>query len=380
MVEDRGGDDDDEEEDDERWRSSRVPSTSSSRVMSFVRGTRWMASLSRFTRRVVTRVLRAGAIPRHVAVIMDGNRRYAVHAGAELGLGHERGADVLMRACEWCFELGVETLSVYALSTENFKRSERELEALFDLACGRLGSLSTSGVVERHDARIHVSGDLAAVPARVRAKAMEVMQKTWDHRGPLLNVCLAYTGREDATRAVLRAREGVRSGELKPEDVDETTLQSLLHGGERPPFPTSTGMPEVDLVIRTSGETRLSDYMLVNARFAKLVFAEVLWPDFTFMDMVHAIWQYQRGYADITAARRAYDDAREREGKDESGSPVHVLATDVTIAELTLASSKTGGDAQTTKVESASSARAFLEKTRREAETAIAFTGDERAR
>lgn len=351
--------------------------------MSFVSGTRWMALLSRVTRRVVTRVLRAGAIPRHVAVIMDGNRRYAVHAGARLGLGHERGADVLMRACEWCFELGVETLSVYALSTENFKRSERELETLFDLACGRLGSLSTSGVVERHDARIHVSGDLAALPARVRAKAIEVMRKTWNHRGPLLNVCLAYTGREDATRAVLRAREGVRLGELRPEDVDETTLQSLLHGGERQPFPTSTGMPEVDLVIRTSGETRLSDYMLVNARFAKLVFAEVLWPDFTFMDMVHAIWQYQRGYADITAARRAYEDAREREARGERVFPVHVLAADATIAELTLTSSKTGDDddAQTLRVESASSsALAFLEKTRRDAENAMRFTGDERTR
>lgn len=307
-----------------------------------------------------------------------------MHAGAQLGLGHERGADVLMRACEWCFELGVETLSVYALSTENFKRSERELETLFDLACGRLGSLSTSGVVERHKARIHVSGDLAALPTRVRAKAIEVMRKTWNHRGPLLNVCLAYTGREDATRAVLRAREGVRLGELRPEDVDETTLQSLLHGGERPPFPTSTGMPEVDLVIRTSGETRLSDYMLVNARFAKLVFAEVLWPDFTFMDMVHAIWQYQRGYADITAARRAYEDARERDARGERVSPVHVLAADATIAELTLVSSKTGDDdddAQTLRVESASSsALAFLEKTRREAEIAMACTGDERTR
>lgn len=372
---------DDGEDDDRRRALASSSSTSSSRVMSFVSGTRWMASLSRVTRRVVTRVLRAGAIPRHVAVIMDGNRRYAVHAGAKLGLGHERGADVLMRACEWCFELGVETLSVYALSTENFKRSERELETLFDLACGRLGSLSTSGVVERHDARIHVSGDLAALPARVRAKAIEVMRKTWNHRGPLLNVCLAYTGREDATRAVLRAREGVRLGELRPEDVDETTLQSLLHGGERPPFRTSTGMPEVDLVIRTSGETRLSDYMLVNARFAKLVFAEVLWPDFTFMDMVHAIWQYQRGYADITAARRAYEDAREREARGERVSPVHVLAADATIAELTLASSKTGGEAQTLRVESAlSSALAFLEKTRREAEATMMSTGNGRAR
>lgn len=287
----------------------------------------------------------------------------------------------MMRACEWCFELGVETLSVYALSTENFKRSERELETLFDLACGRLGSLSTSGVVERHDARIHVSGDLEALPARVRAKAIEVMRKTWNHRGPLLNVCLAYTGREDATRAVLRAREGVRLGELRAEDVDETTLQSLLHGGERPPFPTSTGMPEVDLVIRTSGETRLSDYMLVNARFAKLVFAEVLWPDFTFMDMVHAIWQYQRGYADITAARRAYEDARERKARGERAPPVHVLAAGATIAELTLASAKAGVDAQTLQVESASSsALAFLEKTRREAESTMTCTGGERTR
>ena len=208
--------------------------------------------------------------------------------------------------CEWCFELGVTTLSVYALSTENFKRSSEELEALFDLACGKLGALVEDEGLRTRGARVHVSGDLGALPKRVRAKALEAMERTKTHRGPMLNVCLAYTGREDAVRAVMATRREVRDGTLDARDVDETTLGRHLHGAERETT-IGEGMPEVDLLVRTSGETRLSDFMLVNARFAKLVFVEVLWPDFTFMDMVHAIWQYQRGAGDLKRARAAYE-------------------------------------------------------------------------
>ena len=267
---------------------------------------RLCATANESFRRLITRVLRAGDVPRHVAVIMDGNRRFACHAGVAYARGHARGADVLTATCAWCFELGVQTLSVYALSTENFKRSSEELEALFDLACGKLGALVEDEGLRTRGARVHVSGDLGALPERVRAKALEAMERTKTHRGPMLNVCLAYTGREDAVRAVMATRREVRDGTLDARDVDETTLGRRLHGAERETT-SGEGMSEVDLLVRTSGETRLSDFMLVNARFAKLVFVEVLWPDFTFMDMVHAIWQYQRGASDLKRARAAYE-------------------------------------------------------------------------
>ena len=274
-------------------------------------------------RRFIARALRAGPIPRHVAVIMDGNRRFACASGVALARGHARGADVLREACAWCFELGVETLSVYALSTENFKRSERELEALFDLACGEIGTLIDDEGLRLREARVHVSGDLDALPKRVRDKAKEAMEKTKDNRGPMLNVCMAYTGREDIARAVMKTREDVRGGALDASEVDERAVASRLHGAERE-IELGAGMPEVDLLVRTSGETRLSDFTLFNARFAKLVFVEVLWPDFTFMDLVHAVWQYQLGAKDLKRSRRAYDDANAIEAESAVVAEVRV--------------------------------------------------------
>jgi undecaprenyl diphosphate synthase len=149
---------------------------------------------------------------------------------------------------------------------------------------------------------------LDALPKRVRDKAKEAMEKTKDNRGPMLNVCMAYTGREDIARAVMKTREDVRGGALDASEVDERAVASRLHGAERE-IELGAGMPEVDLLVRTSGETRLSDFTLFNARFAKLVFVEVLWPDFTFMDLVHAVWQYQLGAKDLKRSRQAYDDA-----------------------------------------------------------------------
>lgn len=298
------------------------------------------ARVSGAFRRVITRVLRAGDVPRHVAVIMDGNRRFACHEGMAYARAHARGADVLTATCEWCFELGVTTLSVYALSTENFKRSSEELEALFDLACGKLGALVEDEGLRTRGARVHVSGDLGALPKRVRAKALEAMERTKTHRGPMLNVCLAYTGREDAVRAVMATRREVRDGTLDARDVDETTLGRRLHGAERETT-IGEGMPEVDLLVRTSGETRLSDFMLVNARFARLVFVEVLWPDFTFMDMVHAIWQYQRGAGDLKRARAAYEASLATSSSSDARSTEKHDA-DAVVAEIHLKTSLEG--------------------------------------
>ncbi|CAL58273.1 Decaprenyl diphosphate synthase-like [Ostreococcus tauri] len=287
------------------------------------------SGFGRWFRRLVCAALRRRGVPGHVAVIMDGNRRHARRRGASATVGHRAGAETLSAACEWCFDLGVKVLSVYALSTENFGRAEDELDGLFELATERLEMLGKDARLARHRARVTVSGDLNALPKAVREAAMAVMEATAANDGPILNVCMAYTGREDLARAIVETRKEVKAGRLDASDVNERALERRLYGqsGGAP-------LPAVDLLVRTSGETRLSDYMLMNCRFAALVFTETLWPDFTFWDMVDAVWRYQRGADGLRRAREVYEarTSTKRGGEDVDDASV--------VAEVSVGSRK----------------------------------------
>jgi len=321
-------------------------------------------------RRLILRALRRGATPRHIAVIMDGNRRYARTRELRASRGHEAGAATLDALAAWSFELGADVLSVYALSTENFKRTREELEELFDLVCDRLEAMGESAAVREYEARIHVSGDLDALPKRVRDAARAVMRATWTHKGPMLNVCLGYTGREDIVRAIGDVRDGVKNGELRASDADERVVEACLHGCERfgdvsrcdegrecsTTATTWAVMPEVDLLVRTSGETRLSDYMLYNARFAALVFVNALWPEFTFMHMVYCVCKYQCAARELRRARESYARARD-DGVDEE----HVLSNAVAEVNIRDVEDKTIANASSSSLTTISTrAKAFI--------------------
>ena len=312
-------------------------------------GKGWAAWL----RRAVGVVLRSGGpIPKHVAIVMDGNRRFAETRGLRKERGHEFGAEKLLEVLEWSLALGVECLSVYAFSTDNFKRSKTELDVLFELAERRLDEMATSPVIHDRRVRVQVLGELHTLPPGVRRAAANAMAATAAHScGPVLNVCFAYTGREDACRAVSAMALGVKDGTLDPvDDVTERTMERCMHGaqfddnpldvrgftGSEPttngregegtadgggifalPGETATatgrkpGAPPVDLLIRTSGETRLSDFMLWGiSGHAVLCFQEVLWPDFSFTDMCYAAWTYQRSAEHCAGGRARYEAAR----------------------------------------------------------------------
>lgn len=298
-------------------------------------GTRgWAAWL----RRAVARVLRSGGpVPKHVAVIMDGNRRFAELRGLGKEKGHEFGAEKLLEVLQWSLALGVECLSVYAFSTDNFKRSSAEVDVLFELAERKLDEMASSHVIHSHNVRIQVLGELHMLPEGTRRAAFNAMRVTKAYvNGPVLNVCFAYTGREDLCAAVCAMGSGVRSRSLDPVDgVTERTLERLMQGaqfdggpmesaetrsgdgdhgsmettsGELPVFDDrKPGAPPVDLLIRTSGETRLSDFMLWGiSGHAVLCFQEVLWPDFSFTDMCYAVWTYQKSAEHSWGGRARY--------------------------------------------------------------------------
>ncbi|ACO67719.1 predicted protein, partial [Micromonas commoda] len=245
-----------------------------------------------------------GPIPKHVAIVMDGNRRFAETRGLRKESGHEFGAEKLLEVLEWSLALGVECLSVYAFSTDNFKRSETEVDVLFQLAERRLDEMATSRVIHDRNVRVQVLGELHMLPPGVRRAAARVMAATAAHSdGPVLNVCFAYTGREDVCLAVGAMARGVGEGTLDP--VDDVTERPSDETGRKP------GAPPVDLLIRTSGETRLSDFMLWGiSGHAVLCFQEVLWPDFSFTDMCYAVWTYQRSAEHSRGGRARYEAAR----------------------------------------------------------------------
>ena len=194
-------------------------------------GKGWAAWL----RSAVAVVLRSGGpIPKHVAIVMDGNRRFAETRGLRKERGHEFGAEKLLEVLEWSLALGVECLSVYAFSTDNFKRSETEVDVLFQLAERRLDEMATSPVIHDRRVRVQVLGELHMLPPGLRRAAANVMAATAAHNcGPVLNVCFAYTGREDACRAVSAMARGVEDGTLDPaDDVTERTMRRCMHGAQ----------------------------------------------------------------------------------------------------------------------------------------------------
>ena len=194
-------------------------------------------------RRGVAAVLRSGGpVPAHVAIVMDGNRRFARSRNLRRELGHAHGADKLLEVLEWCLALGVRCLSVYAFSTDNFRRSDAEVTLLFELAERRLDEMATSDAIRTRRVRVQVLGELHLLPASLQRAAARVMAATWHHEGgPVLNVCFAYTGREDIAQAVAAVGDAVRAGRLHERDVDEDILRRCLHGSST--FHRSPGRP-----------------------------------------------------------------------------------------------------------------------------------------
>jgi len=238
--------------------------------------------------RLALNVIKVGRVPRHIAVIMDGNRRFARQAGDPVLAGHRAGFEKLAETLQWCKELGVREVTVYAFSIENFNRKESEVSDLLDLArdkfkvlLGEKEKLSEAGL------RVRILGNLSYLPADLREIITEVEKATADNTESLLNIALSYTAREEITHAVREVADRLSSGHIDAADVDEETLQRFLYTGQ-------SETPE--LLIRTSGETRLSDFMLWQASRSITYFSPVLWPDFSLWQLLAGVFFFQRQY------------------------------------------------------------------------------------
>ena len=222
-------------------------------------------------------------LPRHIALVMDGNGRWAQQRSLPRNAGHRAGVRAVDDVVTTARRLGVPYLTLYALSTENWLRPRREIRALMHIL--RIYLRKESKRMVRENIRFHTIGRLEDLPAMVQALLRETMAHTKDNDGMIFTLALSYGSRQEITDAVKRIARAVRSGELEPEDITLTTFGRFLYTAE---------LPDPDLLIRTGGEVRLSNFLLWQASYTELYFTEVLWPDFRGDDLLRAIIEFQR--------------------------------------------------------------------------------------
>jgi len=256
---------------------------------------RWLAN-SKFAWSFVSRTDRVRAnrlrdrivhadIPQHVSIIMDGNRRFAENEGLDSSIGHRYGKQKLEEVMDWVLELDIPYLTVYALSTENvINRTEDELEVLFDLYVEGLEDLLKNERIFANRVKVQIAGHKELLPKNVIEAIENAEKATANHDGCVFTICLAYGSREEILVAVRSIAEDHASGEVSIDEIDEKMISKRLYTG---------GLPDPDLIIRTSGEERISNFLLWQAAYSELYFTDVFWPSFSKSDFFNAIESYQ---------------------------------------------------------------------------------------
>ncbi len=226
-----------------------------------------------------------GPMPRHIAIIMDGNRRYAKELGLETREGHLAGKEKIRDVLNWCLKLGIRNLTVYAFSTENFNRDESEVNFLMELIETTLREMADDPEVEEKKIRIQVIGEKELVPESMQETIRYAEEKTKDNDQYTFSMAIAYGGRQEIISALKDIAAKVKNGELEVDDISEELVSEYLY---------TTGMPDPDLVLRTSGELRISNFLLWQLAYSELYFTDVYWPSFRYIDLLRAIRSYQK--------------------------------------------------------------------------------------
>lgn len=224
--------------------------------------------------------------PAHVGVIMDGNRRWAQSQNMVPWEGHWEGADKVEEFLDWCVELGVNTVTLYSFSTENFTREESEIQELMKLFESTLEEVMRSRQIHENRVKVRAIGRINMLPRSLQELIHDVEEATKDYDRYYLNVAIAYGGRAEIVDAMRKIASKVKSGDIEPETIDEAVVEENLYTAHLP-------QPDPDLVIRTSGESRLSNFLVWQAAYSELFIVDVYWPAFRKIDLMRAIRSYQ---------------------------------------------------------------------------------------
>ena len=246
---------------------------------------RFLSPVYKLYEKRLERQIKKGKIPKHLAVIMDGNRRYAENLGILPHEGHKEGKNTLENLSDWCRNLGIKYLTVYAFSLENFSRDKNELEPLMDLFEESFMNAGDDYRVHENKVRIRAIGHREMLPDKV-VKAIEYAESmTKDYMDFNYNLAVAYGGRQELVRSMEKIAMKVKQGLLEPKDIDADLVSSNLY---------TSGLPDPDLILRTSGEERISNFLLWQLAYSELYFSDVYWPDMRKIDFLRAIRSFQK--------------------------------------------------------------------------------------
>lgn len=276
-----------------------------------------LASLGRFLQKCILGVLSAGPIPQHIAFIMDGNRRYAKKQNLVEGSGHRVGFLALMWILQHCYELGVKYVTIYAFSIDNFKRSPEEVQSVMELMQEKIeGLVEEESIVNRYGVRVHFIGNLELLSRSVRLAADRATAATASNSKAVLSICIAYTSTDEITHAIQESCQE-KCDELKVLDasgagygliglggIDKNQEEDLISVVDIERHMYTAAIPDPDILIRTSGETRLSNFLLWQTAHCHLYSPSVLWPEIRFWHLFWAILEYQKKSAYLEARKK----------------------------------------------------------------------------
>lgn len=238
--------------------------------------------LSKKELELIAQVKESGNIPEHVAIIMDGNGRWAKSKSLPRAAGHKRGVETVRTMVQSCLNLGIKYLTLYTFSTENWKRPQKEISTLMRLMVRSLKNETNE--LNQNNVRITTIGDENSLPDIVQNELDLAKEKTKNNTGLILNLALSYSGRWEILNAVKKIASEVSSNELEIEDIDENLFSSYL---------TTSELPDPDLMIRSGGEHRISNFLIWQIAYSELFVTNVLWPDFNAQNLIEAIEDYQ---------------------------------------------------------------------------------------
>jgi tritrans,polycis-undecaprenyl-diphosphate synthase [geranylgeranyl-diphosphate specific] len=225
--------------------------------------------------------------PEHIAIILDGNRRWASGKALIPWLGHRHGANKIDELLDWCIELDVHSITLYAFSTENFQRPQKEVEEIMKLLEEKLRSILSNQAIHENKIKVKVIGRTDLLPQSIQDVIKQVEEATSMYTERLLNVAMAYGGRAEIVDATKKIAKKVLKGELNPDKINEKLFEKYLYTAHMP-------KQDADLIIRTSGEERLSGFLSWQSAYSELCFVDVNWPEFRLIDLLRAVRTYQK--------------------------------------------------------------------------------------